>query len=237
MITQKDLRKNLSTQSRIIIGDIHGEYKTLLALVAKLPPGIPLTFVGDLIDRGSQSREVVNFVIENGHDCVQGNHEQMMVEHMDGTTEYQGSWANPFTQNGGLNTLYSYEKFPEDLKFHTDWMRGLPLFIEYPELVKDGRHLVVSHSSIGKVWKWSEEHRKVHQKQFEDVVRWGRDTPQDAPKIYNIFGHTPQEEPRIKSFYANVDTGACFTGREKYGVMTALQFPEMIVYQQETIRE
>lgn len=219
--------------SRIIIGDVHGSYKTLLALIAKLPPGIPLTFVGDLIDRGSRSREVVKYVIENGHDCVMGNHEQMMIEYIDGTLEYKGSWENPFTQNGGDNTLFSYEKFPEDLKLHCDWMRGLPLYIEYPEIQKDERHLVVSHSSIGKVWYWNQDRRNSQKELFEDIIKWGRDIPQDAPEIYNVFGHTPQEEPRIKSFYANVDTGACFTGRDKYGVLSALEFPSMTLFQQE----
>ncbi len=35
-----------------IIGDVHGEYDTLLALVDKLPKDAKLIFVGDLVDRG-----------------------------------------------------------------------------------------------------------------------------------------------------------------------------------------
>ena len=43
-------------QKHYIIGDVHGEYQTLLALVEKLPKDAKLIFVGDLIDRGLQSR-------------------------------------------------------------------------------------------------------------------------------------------------------------------------------------
>ncbi len=38
-----------------IIGDVHGHYDTLMALVDLLPNDAILVFVGDLIDRGSQS--------------------------------------------------------------------------------------------------------------------------------------------------------------------------------------
>lgn len=104
-------------KSIIIIGDIHGSYKTLMALIAKFPPGIPIVFVGDLVDRGPDSRRVVQFIIENGHECVKGNHEQMMINHVDDTTppEWKGQWSD-FERNGGEATLKSYENFPEDLK-------------------------------------------------------------------------------------------------------------------------
>jgi serine/threonine protein phosphatase 1 len=62
-----------------VIGDVHGHYDTLIALVAKLPRDAQLIFVGDLIDRGEQSAEVVRFVRENNHLCVMGNHEDLMA--------------------------------------------------------------------------------------------------------------------------------------------------------------
>jgi len=63
------------TEKHYIIGDIHGEYQTLLALVAKLPKDAKLIFVGDLIDRGLQSRELVEYIRKNNHQVVRGNHE------------------------------------------------------------------------------------------------------------------------------------------------------------------
>ena len=61
-----------------VIGDVHGEYDALIKLVSKLPKDAKLIFVGDLVDRGSRSAEVVKFVRDGGHLCVMGNHEYMM---------------------------------------------------------------------------------------------------------------------------------------------------------------
>lgn len=221
--------------SRIVIGDVHGCYKTLMALIAKLPPGVPITFAGDLVDRGPDSRKVVRYVIENGHDCVQGNHESMMIEHVDQNREYP-RWHTDFTLNGGEQTLKSYNGIPEDFDLHTNWMRGLPLIIEYPNIVNDrGQHLVVSHSSCGAVYDWDEE---VNPDEYAGVIQWGRETPVVIPGVYNVFGHTPQKEvPTVTPDWANVDTGCCFKNRSGYGKLSAIQFPEMIIYQQENIED
>jgi serine/threonine protein phosphatase 1 len=223
--------------SRIVIGDVHGCYKTLMALIAKLPPGIPITFVGDLVDRGGQSRDVVKYVIENGHDCVKGNHEDMMVDYAD-DKDPNKRYTSIFASNGGLRTLQSYDYHPAEFAAHVEWMRNLPLYLEYPECKResDGRYLVVSHSAIGTVWKARNNPDKA--KYLRDHVLWERNRFLDAPEIYNIFGHTPQEmEATVKSFYANVDTGAVFARdwSEIYGRMTAIQYPEMITYVQENI--
>ena len=58
-----------------VIGDVHGEYDVLLALVKKLPANAKLIFVGDLVNRGLQSRDVIRFVRKNAFAVVQGNHE------------------------------------------------------------------------------------------------------------------------------------------------------------------
>ena len=51
-----------------------------------------------------------------------------------------------------------------------------------------------------------------------------------------IGRYTPIENgPKIKSDYANIDTGCFYTAEPGYGVLTALQFPEMVVYQQDNV--
>ena len=56
----------------IIIGDVHGEYDLLMKLTKKLPKGRKLCFVGDLIDRGPDSKKVVDFVTKNRHVSIKG---------------------------------------------------------------------------------------------------------------------------------------------------------------------
>ena len=58
-----------------IIGDVHGEYKTLLALLEKIPKDSEIIFVGDIVDRGLQTREVVALVRQRGYQVVKSNHE------------------------------------------------------------------------------------------------------------------------------------------------------------------
>ncbi|MFY4844058.1 metallophosphoesterase, partial [Aliarcobacter butzleri] len=62
-----------------IIGDVHGCYKSLLALIEQLPnkKNSKIVFVGDLIDRGKNSCEVIELIINNNYDCVMGNHEEL----------------------------------------------------------------------------------------------------------------------------------------------------------------
>jgi len=217
----------------IILTDIHGNYDTMLALLAKIPEEEKqkgIVICGDLIDRGPKSKEVVEWVIKNKIPTVKGNHEQMMIDWVNnGCNGHDLHWMH----NGGDFCLNSYNEVPIDLfKAHVKWMESLPLFIEYPDLkLPEGRHLVISHSNIGNVWEKRNDNGAI-----QNTVLWGREHyVKDSPEIYNVIGHTPQEGgPTIHSYFANIDTG-CFYVRIGFGKLTALQFPEMIVYEQENI--
>lgn len=234
--------------SRIVIGDVHGCFDTLMELMKQFPKDVPVSFVGDLIDRGPKSKQVVDFVKAGGYDCVKGNHEIMMMD--EGPfPRYSSIWGG----NGGDATVHSYfmsygpdtrktyddnrDKVEVDMKDHMDWFETLPLFIEYPDCTNTlGRKLVISHSFIGNVWRWDEERRKNQANHFEEHIVWGRPSKlKDNPDIYNIHGHTPQPlTPRIRSFYANVDTGAFCRG-QGHGFLSAIQYPEMTVYRQRNV--
>lgn len=230
------------SKSMIVIGDVHGCYETLLKLIEQLPKDIPICFAGDLIDRGPKSKQVVEHVrsLESRGTafCVKGNHEQMMID-SDGQIDWYSDWA---VYNGGRDTMESYDPDAdiEIFKGHTEWMKTLPVFLEFKDIKNDqGRHLVVSHSTIGGVWSMSSEDRKNFRDEygnvFENRIMWDRVVTNDAPGIYNIFGHTPQPEPLLTSFYANVDTGCVFQGRSQYGFLTAIQFPEMKTFKQANV--
>jgi len=209
--------------SAIVIGDVHGNLETLKALLGKIPnlKNQTVIFTGDLIDRGSKSKEVVQFVIDNGYYCVLGNHEDLMIcdaqnvinRLQAGRQAGQSAW----TVQGGFETLWSYEVMSDEhgklfdletFEEHVKWMSRLPKFLEFPCLKnKDGRHLIVSHSFIGNVYSQLKD-IKLHpslKKKAEEEVIWGRTYMlKDNPTIYNIHGHTPNDDnPRIKSFYAN----------------------------------
>lgn len=234
----------------IVIGDIHGNFNTFMALLDMIPQeekdkGIVIS--GDLIDRGPKSMQVVQWCIDN-KDKVQvtkGNHEEMMVNwNINGCSYRDTLWIN----NGGLNTLDSYRKEYKNTQLesdvdwelfdkHCNFMNLLPYYLEFPDVKNsDGRYLVVSHSNINNVWSLRNTIEEKDRKRFVFETIWGRPYKiKDVPEIYNIVGHTIQENgPRIRKNYSCIDTG-CFYTRGGYGRLTALQFPEMIIYEHENI--
>lgn len=62
-----------------VIGDAHGMVDALIRLLEKLPADAEVVFVGDLIDRGDKSAQVVEIVRSCGYRCVLGNHENTFI--------------------------------------------------------------------------------------------------------------------------------------------------------------
>lgn len=214
----------------IILTDIHGCFDTMLALIEKCKAKYPdrdIVIAGDLIDRGPKSSQVVQYCIDNDIAMVKGNHEDLMVQH-NASYRHNLIWQ----QNGKESTLKSYNGNQELFANHIEWMKNLPLYLHFPEWkTKDGRELVVTHSNIGKKTVW--EHRDgIRKEQFENNVLWSRNQMKDIPEIYNVIGHTPNNDTKIKSFYANIDTGCAYGNK-----LTALVFPEMEIIEQENIDE
>jgi len=231
-----------------IIGDVHGEYQTLLALIEKLPKDAKLIFVGDLIDRGSKSKEVIAFVKEHKHQVVLGNHEDMMLEYgynflenfqRDGSFYSNNMWL----QNGGIETLISYglleknqdgfyspinnkEKISE-FKSDLEWIKELPLYIKLDTPHSSGKEVVISHSNLLKVWDIHND--KDEKERFKHSAIWSREveylldlSPDYEGEVFNIYGHTPQPfKPKITRNYVNIDTGCCYTKYDKYGRLSA----------------
>lgn len=121
------------TPRRIIIGDVHGHYDALLALFNAIAPEPcdAVYFLGDLIDRGPQSAQVVEFVKSNHYHCLLGNHEQMLLQVMESQMLTSGLFQD-WLYCGGYPTLISYNyKISQD---HLDWMKTLPWYLDLGDL-------------------------------------------------------------------------------------------------------
>ena len=210
-------------QQHYIIGDIHGEFKTLLALIAKLQKNAKLIFVGDLIDRGLQSREIIEYIRTNKHQVVRGNHEQFMIE--DGQklidkllADQEVSMSNTWVFAGGIETLLSYgllEKQEDVYQFVKDvegitqlqddieWMKNLPLYIKMENPHNPTLPIVISHASIGDFWDLEE----TNYKHFEFYIMTNRRRPSADAPIFNIYGHTNVSSVVIGKNFVNLDTG------------------------------
>ena len=108
----------------LIIGDVHGCYRELLELLKKANYQYKrdqLIFVGDLINKGPQSKEVLEFAYNHKAKIVIGNHELALVRYVNEHI------INGSTLNGVQLSL------GKDLNFWVDWIRELPSYLEYDD--------------------------------------------------------------------------------------------------------
>ena len=103
-----------------VIGDVHGCYFTLAELYQNIKikyPEIEVYCVGDLVDRGNYSREVIDFIVDNKIKFTPGNHDYMFFHYFrKPDTIFAKSWY----YNGNEATLNSYEEFPDKMNDHID---------------------------------------------------------------------------------------------------------------------
>ena len=111
---EMDLQSRLDDGRSVwVVGDVHGHFRTLEALVGRLDlgEGDAIVMLGDLIDRGPKSAHVVRYV--RGTErvfSIRGNHEQMMIEGFDESSFFKDRSveARVWYQNGGMATEVSY---------------------------------------------------------------------------------------------------------------------------------
>lgn len=201
----------------LTIPDIHG-HKTKLDRVLALADAhfgqdAPIVFLGDLVDRGPDSRGVVQTLIdgtEAGRNwtVIRGNHDQLFLEFIDGgdpMTPGGLSWLHE--RMGGRETLASYgiediigrdraEIVSEIPKAHVDFLRTLPLHYRTED------HLFV-HAGI-------RPGVPLDAQDPQDLI-WIRseflkDDRDHGPLI--IHGHTPVNAPEHHGNRVNLDAGA-----------------------------
>ncbi len=195
----------------IAIGDIHGCAQALAALLDKVGPTSDdrVVFLGDYIDRGPDTRGVLDRVLELRRLCevvaLLGNHETMLIESL--------QKGNPLSfwlaQCGGSATLSSYggslRNIPPD---HVDFFSSCRRFFE------TSSHLFV-HANYNAHQPLEEQSDEVLLWQH---LSWSVPTPHRSGKQV-IVGHTPQRTGKILNLghLLCIDT-ACFAG----GWLTAL---------------
>jgi serine/threonine protein phosphatase 1 len=228
-----------------IINDVHGCYKTLLALIEQFPNKrkSKIVFVGDMIDRGKNSCEVIELIINNNYDCVRGNHENLFIMNTSG--EYyksvlKGNDNYWFSKCGGKETLDSYSSF-EVYKKHWRFLEFLPYYIEYKDYKTiDDRYLVVSHSSVSKMWNLRNERMSnlLNYAEFTNFVSNNRYKQFDNKEIFNVYGHTVRSEVKRTDFDCNIDLGCCYKQINDEVLnprLCALEFPSMKIFTQKNL--
>ena len=203
-----------------VIGDIHGCSDLLSELLEKIKPleqDDTVIFIGDYIDRGPDSKTVIDIVLKlkrehNRVITLLGNHEHMLLGVI------RGYGHNEFLSMGGDATLKSY---------------GIPLESTKGLSVMLPRDHLACFEQLLPCWD-DEEYIFVHAglqpgvhltQQSPDWLFWSRDEFIDSSYNFGkkiIYGHTPYDHPKIDRNKIGIDTGAVYGN-----TLTCLILPEI----------
>lgn len=206
------------------VGDVHGCVSLCRAIERRIADeGLPVTIVwlGDLIDRGPDSRGVIEHMLAPprqgiSRHCLLGNHEDMALRFLDAPMANR-DWLG----FGGRETLASYgvpagdenadpaklaARFREVLLAeHLDFLRSRPV------MIRAGRY-ILTHAGAAAETPLMRQTRA-------DLI-WPRHAaipdllpPADLGARLVVHGHIPIGIPRAEGWRINVDTGAFATGR------------------------
>lgn len=213
-----------------VVGDIHGCYDILLESLAKIGFDYSvdrLFALGDLVDRGTKSLDMVFLIGKPWFYSVRGNHEQWAIDNYTDQT-FQES-ARSHSTHGGL-WFYSLDD---------EWMgnvarkfQTLPLMIE---TVVDGKTVGFAHAETG---DWDTTRYLIKDLVESDItgnhtaqkILWSRTRIKDKNGMvlkgidHIFYGHTPVYDPVLLGNTTFMDTGAVFPG----GKMTILNIKDYL---------
>lgn len=216
----------VASDRRIFIGDVHGHYDGLMKLMEAIAPDAAdqVYFVGDLIDRGPKSAQVIEFVRQHDYHCVLGNHEQLLLEAFPDSRVSQMA-LQAWLQSGGQTTVASYSE-PEILLENIEWLRTLPMYLDLGDiwLVHAGLHpaLPVDAQTPQEFCWIREEFHSSSQPYFADKLIITGHTI-----TFTLPGVSPGEVARGQG-WLDIDTGAY---HPKSGWLTGVDMTNQLVYQ------
>jgi protein phosphatase len=217
-----------------IIGDVHGCYDELVELLDHLgyettevgrvvpPKGRKAIFLGDLVDRGPKSPEVLKLVMSmvagNVALCVPGNHDEKLLRKLKGRSVQ--------LTHGLAETLEQLEsRAPGDSEHIRDFLDSL-----IGHYVLDGGQLVVAHAGMKEQYIGRASRRVLEFARYGETTgetdEFGLPVRQNWAAEYRgpaavVYGHTPVPEADWLNRTINIDTGCVFGGK-----LTALRWPE-----------
>lgn len=217
--------------SEYVIGDIHGCPQTTKALVEQVlnpQKGDTLVFVGDYIDRGPDSKAVIDYVIDLQRNAefrvisLRGNHEQMLLDAFHNPENFE-IWMF----NHGESTLSSYGLIPADI--NTDnLMDRLPAehvhFLKSTAFYHESDNYLAVHAGFD----FTISDFRANQQ----AMLWTRHMEPDISRTGGkciVHGHTPISLSQIKSLIhsdaqaINVDNGCKFKEMPGYGNLLAYE--------------
>ncbi len=228
---------------RIAIGDIHGCFLTMQKLLEKtieVKPVDEIYFIGDYIDRGPRSKQVLDYLMQmkkKKHQIfpLQGNHEDMMLKAYKDES-YMFAWYN----NGAEESLRSFQ-IPEEMLYDHSGIRKIPgeyieFISEMPLFYELDDYLIV-HAGF------NFEADSIYKD--EDSMLWIRDFQYNEAKAGGktiIYGHTPKPVVSIQHTLRqnnikmiDIDAGCVYKELPGYGNLVALDLDSKELFVEKNI--
>lgn len=192
------------------IGDIHGRFDLLTDMIEKQinfdPKSDKIIFLGDVIDRGPSSREVVNYLQQlkktypNNIVLLMGNHEDMALAYIaqkENATVEERMYACQWKLNGGDATLRSFEGIGNCRKVLVPFINSLDLYHREDDFI-------FIHAGL------PEKLKHIKKVDRQDAI-WDRDLKYRG-NLNLVVGHNIVARVTKVGKYIMIDTGAFMTG-------------------------
>ena len=191
------------------VGDIHGQIHMLEALLERVPfqKDDEVVFLGDYIDRGRDSKAVVDLLIRFRREYprtvfLRGNHEDMLLDYLAGGGSYH---PGVYLMNGGDATLENYRDSSGEVRLPPEHLE----FYNALEWIHASRGFIFVHAGL-------RPGVPIDRQDPMDLV-WIREEFLHAAYDFGepvVFGHTPGWEIKNElPFYLGIDTAAVMGGR------------------------
>ena len=227
-------------RKRWVIPDIHGCVKTLQTLIEELirpSRWDELYFLGDYIDRGPDSKGVIDYIMglqkeKYNITALRGNHEEFVLELHDAEVNSRFAWFHRFADKkyrswmdiGGRDTLRSFNisELRDIPTEYIDWMKNLDYFVKMDDviLVHAGLNFEIDDPfSDRETMLWTREYNIIPEKIGNRKI---------------IHGHVPVNlelmDMAVKNQslrYINLDNGPYIQGKSGFGNLVALELDSM----------
>lgn len=207
-----------------VIGDVHGRFDLLTSLVEALPKDMSIICVGDLIDRGDHSKDVLEYLFQKDRITpLMGNHEQLLLNFLRSPEKQGRRWL----RNGGLQTLASF-----GISGVTESSGGKSLVNARDHLFEAMGERMVTWLAGFECLAWSGNVVVVHagadprvplEEQDTDTFIWGHPEFSKVSRtdgFWIVHGHTIVDKPVISQGRISIDTGAYATGTLTAAIVT-----------------
>lgn len=214
---------------QLVIGDVHGCFDTLYALVEEqiqLKQGDQLIFLGDLINRGADSKKVLDYLMQLELEyevyCIKGNHEHNLLTAYDCGMDFFDDFLHEYNSD---------DLMAGDLNIYLDFCARMPYYIETPTHIFS--HMGFSSQQPRPI---TDTRAYFHRQSLSILDRSIQNKIQIQGHVamaLSQISHAVEQQASI----LNIDAGCYYNNVDGLGYLCALDTKDNLLYVQKNIEK